>query len=227
MGNLFRFKNIAWDNILLDIVVLAFFQFGYQHIEAWTLPRITEYFWFIEPLQLYVFAIMVACYVYGDSGRLPVHETEAPNRIPKPGYGFIILGGLWLMFAGFQQKRSENWLAIILIFGHFIAAAVVAAYASRLANLYHRMRLRPITVKVFTTLQVVIGFIILEVCFAAIIEGAGGGNRGIAFRTMFFIWGLASFLPLRIFLMIQPPFHPLEIVTAVAAYTRLFMTALA
>ncbi|MBV6492934.1 MAG: hypothetical protein LDLANPLL_00939 [Turneriella sp.] len=227
MANLFRLKNIAWENILLDAAVILVFQFGYQHIEAWMLPRTVEYFWYIEPFQLYLFAVMVARYVYGDASHGPIGEDKAPDRIPKPGYAFIGLGGLWLMFAGFQQKRSENWLAIILIFGHFIAAAFAALYGSRLANLYHRMHLRSFAVKALTTVQVVIGFIVLEVCFAAIIENAGGGNKGLAFRMGFFIWGLASFVPLRIFLMVQPPFHPLEIVTALAAYTRLFMTALA
>jgi hypothetical protein len=220
-------KKISWDNILLDVMVMAFFQFAYAPIESYFVAHFNTYYWYVEGIQLYIFMLMVARYVYdrADAGSV-IDENFGASSIPKVGYAFVALGGLWLMFAGFQMKKPENWVFGIHFFGHFFAALWVALYGTRLGALFHKLRFRKLTVHAIVMAQVTIGFIALEACFAAVIDAAGSSNSGLAFRFGFFLWGLATFLPLRIFLMVQPPFHPLEIATAIAAYVWLFKAAI-
>ncbi len=172
--------------------------------------------------------LMVARYVYDRAeADTVIDESFGASTIPQVGYAFVGLGGFWLMFAGFQFKEPENWVLGIHVFGHFFAAAWAAVYGTRLGALFRRMQWHRFTVHAFVMAQVTLGFIALEACFAAVIEAAGSGTSGTAFRIGFFIWGLATFLPLRVFLLVQPPFHPLEVVTAIGAYAWLFKTAVA
>lgn len=225
---MWRLKNISWENIVLDALVLAFFRFGYQPIEQFVLGVFSEYFWYAEALQLYVFALMVALYVFDRAtARSKIDGSFAAESIPQIGYAFVGLGGIWLMFAGFQFKINENWLAGILIMAHFLLASIAALIGATIAAIFRALRLSRLTAHLIAMVQITAGFIALEACFAAVIEHAGGGNAGLAFRATFFIWGLATFLPLRIFLLIKPPFHPLEVATALAAYIMLFRTAVA
>lgn len=220
-------RRIAWDNVILDLSIVLFFEFAYETIEGQIVAHRASIFWFMEILQLYIFLLMAARFFYDrahDGGA--IDPWSAAAALPKVAYAFIGLGGFWLLFAAFQLNVSERWAVVVLVFAHFFISLWIAVLAVRLARGYLTLHAPPALVHIFTMLQVTAGFIAMEVFFVAMLEGAGTGSAGLAMRITYFFWGLASFLPFRIFLMVQPPFNKIEVLTALVAYVWLFKTAI-
>lgn len=219
-------RQFDWGNLLLDTVVFVFFLKFYGLIENFIVPRLTQMYWFTEPLQLYLFAIMVAYTIWRQPAKNMVNVTSAGDYLPKPGLAFAGIGGVWILFYSFVIKANETVAVILFLFLHLIFAAYAALGGAKLANKWIASRIHPAIIHISVQVQIIIGLLILEIIFAAIIQYSSEQNHSKAYGFVISLWGLACFLPFRLFLMLQPPFHPIEVVTATGSYISLVKAAL-